>query len=98
MNKKIKKILENKGFNITGELQSFELSIFTPAGEDWNICLDALEDIENYANGFDPEEEFTMWINAKQQGFQGVPSVPELWQDQLWKQNLLNEIVEEINQ
>ena len=98
MNKKIKKILENKGFNITRELQMFELSMFTPAGEDWYICLNALEDIEDYANGFDPEEEFTKWINAKQQGFQGIPSVPELWKDQLWKQELLNKIVEEINQ
>lgn len=97
MNKKIKKILENKGFSITRELQSFELSMFTPAGEDWCITVDKLENIEDYANGFDPEEEFTIWINAKQQGVRGVPSVPELWQDQLWKQELLNEIVEEIN-
>lgn len=33
-----------------------------------------------------------MWFEAKQNGVNGVPGVARLWQDQLWKEELLNKI------
>ena len=96
MSKNIRKILENNGFNVDVIDGGFEISQYTPAGEDWLLTFNKLEDIVDYAENFDPEEEFTMWIEAKQNGVRGVPSVPELWKDQLWKQELMNKVADEI--
>lgn len=97
MSKKIQKILENNGFNVNVIDGGYEVSQYTDAGEDWCMTFTNLEDIVDYAENFDPEENFTMWIKAKQNGVRGVPSVPELWKDQLWKQELLNKVVNEID-
>lgn len=93
---KIKSILEKYGFTINGEANGYNLQQYTPEGEDWNIYLFKLEDIREYAEDFDPEEEFTVWFEAKQNGVQGVPGIAALWQDQLWKENLLKQILNTI--
>lgn len=92
----IEQIFEYYDFSINDTGNEFELSQYTPAGEDWYIVLNKLEDIIEYAEDFDPEEEFTMWIEAKQNGAREVPNVPDLWEDQLWKQKLLNKVAEEV--
>lgn len=96
MTKNIKKILENNGFDVNVIDGGYEVSQYTPAEEDWILTFNKLEDIVDYAENFDPEEEFTMWIKAKQNGVRGIPSVPELWKDQLWKQELLNKVADKI--
>ena len=96
MTKNIKKILEKNNFNVNVIDGGFEISQYTPAGEDWFLTFNKLEDIVDYAENFDAEEEFTMWVKAKQNGVRGVPSVPELWKDQLWKQEILNKVADEI--
>ena len=80
------------GFNVRKTSDGYELQHYTPEGEDWNIYLNHLKDIKEYAENFDPEEEFSMWFEAKQNGVEGVPGVARLWQDQLWKEELLNKI------
>ena len=90
------KILKNNGFEIFKENDGYNLQQYTPAGEDWNIYLNKLKDLKEYAENFDPEEEFIMWVEAKRSGFAGVPEIDELWQDQLWKQKLLSEIVKRL--
>lgn len=91
-----KSILENFGFTITQEYKGYNLQQYTPEGEDWNIYLERLKDIKEYAETFSPEDEFTMWFEAKQHGVRGVPDIAALWQDQLWKQELLNKIANKI--
>lgn len=86
------KILERNGFKVTKISDGYELQQYTPEGEDWNIFIKFLKDIKEYAENFDPEEEFTMWIEAKRNGIEGIPGVSALWKDQIWKQNLLNKI------
>lgn len=93
----IEELLEDNGFNITEIDGGYELSQETPAGEDWFITLNELKDIVEYAEDFDPEEEFTMWNNARG-NVAGVPGVADLWQDQLWKQELLNKIADQIEE
>ena len=93
----IEDLLEDNGFNITEIDGGYELSQYTPKGEDWFITLNELIDIVEYAENFDPEEEFTMWNNARG-NVAGVPSVGDLWQDQLWKQELLNKVANKIIQ
>lgn len=94
--KSIRKILENNGFAITKTKDGYELQQYTPAGEDWLIYLSKLKDLKEYAENFDPEDDFEMWIEAKRNGVAGVPEASELWRDQLWKQEKLNKIVGEL--
>lgn len=92
----MRKFLENNGFTITKTKDGYELQQYTPAGEDWWLYVQKLKDLKEYAENFDPEEEFEMWIEAKRNGVAGVPGVSELWQDQLWKQEKLNLIASNI--
>ena len=92
----IRRTLEKYGFNVNKEGDGWDISQFTPAGEDWHIFLVHLTEIESYIEGFDPEEEFCNWVEARRSGMAGVPSPSELWKDQEWKQNLLNKIMEEV--
>lgn len=94
--KNIKRVLEKNGFNVQKESDAFFISQYTPAGEDWNMAVSKLEDIIEYAEVFDPEEEFAMWIEAKQNGTKGIPSPAELWEDQLWKQETLKKCASEV--
>lgn len=93
--KNIKEILENKGFSVTDEGNNFFVSQYTPAGEDWGFYLDNLEDIKSYAENFDPDEEFSFWMEARGR-VRGVPSPHDLWEDQCWKQDLFNKILNEL--
>ena len=88
----IEEIMEYYNFNINDTGDGFELSQYTPAGEDWYIYLNDLEDIVDYAEDFEPEEEFKNWVGANR----GEPDIPTLWEDQLWKQKLLNKIAEDV--
>ena len=87
------KRLEKMGFDVEKDDQGYNLQQYTPAGEDWNLYFNKLQDIKEYAENYDPEDNFNMWIEAKQNGIRGVPNPAELWEDQLWKQNLLKELI-----
>lgn len=88
----IEQIFEYNNFDINDTGDGFELSQYTPEGEDWYIYLSDLEDIVEYAEDFDVGEEFKVWFGANR----GEPDAVELWEDQLWKQKLLNKIAEEV--
>lgn len=92
---KIKSALEKNGFTVKyyANGKYWDVSQYTPAGEDWHYEVENLEDMKQIAENYDPEDDFKSWINS---GASGVPSVPELWQDQLWKQETLNKVLEEL--
>lgn len=92
----MKEILENNGFLVTDEGNGYFIEQYTPAGEDWGFYLDNLADIKKYAENFDENEEFEMWVEAKKNGVAGVPDYSDLWQDQLWKKEILNTVANEI--
>lgn len=93
----VKKILEDHGFDVTQQDDGgWYIHQYTPAGEEWGFDIDSLARIKEYAENFDPEEEFTMWIEAKKNGTKGVPGIPELWKDQLWKQEILKQCASEV--
>lgn len=91
-----RRALEKNGFMVEKDDNGWNISQFTPAGEDWNVYVAKLDDFITIAENFDPEEEFEMWLEAKRGGTAGVPKIPELWQDQLWKQETLNKVLEDI--
>ena len=92
----IRRALEKNGFTVEKQSDGWDISQFTPAGEDWHIFLDKLVDFESYVEGFDAEEEFCNWVEARRAGVAGVPSPSELWKDQEWKVETLNKVLEDI--
>lgn len=58
-----------------------ELETFSPAGEDFSICVD-VEDfpdsVAKCAEDFDQDEHIALWIMARNNGASGVPSTREL--------------------
>ena len=94
---KIRRILEKHGFTVEGSKGNWTIQQYTPEGEDWNICLTNLSEITEYAENYSPEEDFDMWWNARN-SVAGVPKSPsDLWKDQLWKQEKLKAVADEIN-
>lgn len=90
MEKKLLRIFEKLGFEVDEDDCGFDIQQYTPEGEDWNLHFDKWEDVLEYE--FDPEEEFTMWVEAKRSGTRGVPCMSDLWKDQLWKQKTIEKL------
>lgn len=72
-----------------------ELQKYSPAGEDFSICVD----VENFpdavvecAADFDIDEHIEMWIEAKKNGVGGVPSARVLVHDAEEIDKMLEEI------
>lgn len=78
------------------EDSSIEFTQSSPAGEDFSFCAygstvnEIVKSIREYANGFDVEEHIKMWLDAKESGTSGVPSVFELVEDAKAIQEMLD--------
>lgn len=98
--KTIEQILEDNEFEVTPSNGDYDISRYTPAGEDWHICVWKLTDIVEFAENFDPDEEMEMWCDAKHHGTkhmrESIPGYGELWKDQLWKQKILKKVANRI--
>lgn len=86
LDQKYLNVLENHDWQVssyTGDGR-VELQKYSPAGEDFNICVE-VEDfpsaVAEYAAGFDPDEHIEMLIEARRNGVRGVPSTRELVHD-----------------
>lgn len=94
-NKTIIRLLEENGFYVKQEDDGqWLIHQYTPAGEDWSFYLEDLHNLPEYADNFDVDEEFEMWVEAKRNGVSGVPSYRDLLEDQEWKQKILKEVAE----
>ena len=61
-----------------------EFSQYSPAGEDFSFTVkaeNAAQDIYAYYNNFDVDDHIEMWIEAKNNGVAGVPSIRRLVDD-----------------
>lgn len=95
--KNIRRILEKHGFTVEGNIGNWTIQQYTPEGEDWFMCFTYLKQITEYAENYSPEEDFDMWWKARK-SVAGVPQSPsDLWKDQLWKQEKLKAVADEIN-
>ena len=83
--KKFREVCENLDWRVIEcEDGTVELETFSPAGEDVVVSVPMKnfpEEIQAYYNDFDPEEHAEMWIEAKQNGVGGVPSIRRLMED-----------------
>ena len=65
----------------TPNIVEFEFSQYTPAGQDFNFCVEMkddapsslLDDIERYYEAFDPDYEASLWIGDDGHGKNGAP-------------------------
>ena len=96
LEKKYRNVIETEGWSI-GEIDSngnVTLSNESPAGEDLEIVLSVVNikgDINNY--GFDPEEHVSELLEAKRNGFGGVPSLDVLVEDA----NAIEEMISDLS-
>lgn len=64
-----------------------EFERYSPAGEDFGFTVffdmdeDITREVSSYAEDFDIDEHVEMWVQAKANGGQGIPSVRELVDD-----------------
>lgn len=95
---RIKSILEDNGFCVTKNGDGccqYEISQYTPEGEDWVFYLENLEEVTEYAEDFDINNEFRILFNS---GLRGVPEPLELLKDQEWKKELLMKVKNEVEE
>lgn len=61
-----------------------EFSQYSPAGEDFSFTVNtenAAQEIYEYYDNFDVDDHIEMWVEAKQNGVAGVPSIRRLVED-----------------
>lgn len=90
---KIRKVAEKLDWKVEKVGKWLEISKYSGAGEDFRFCVEKpyIKSIKEYAEDFDVDEHIEMWVEAKQNGVRGVPSVRELVHDaEEIKADLLN--------
>jgi len=108
MTKRQRRIIESYGWEITdcsfGVKKGYELSQYSPAGEDFSFDVEAespdelVESVMRYATDFDPDEHAEMWIEARRYGRGGIPSIRQLIQDADDLEEMLNALAEGLAQ
>lgn len=79
---------------------NIELEKYSPAGEDFSICVGAenfVDNVKEYAASFDQEEHIEMWVSARRT-VSGVPSIKELVKDAEDIDKMLKELAEALFQ
>lgn len=86
LQKKYLDVLELHDWSVCGYTEDgrVELEKYSPAGEDFSICVDVEnfpEAVAECAVDFNIDEHIEMWIEAKRNGVSGVPATRELVHD-----------------
>lgn len=85
LNPKIIKIAEKLDWTVNVyEDGTAEFSQYSPAGEDFSFTVNAenaAKEIYEYYDNFDVDDHIEMWVEAKQNGVAGVPSIRRLVED-----------------
>lgn len=102
MGKKLKKAMKAKAEELgwswdEGFDGSVELENWSPAGEDIIVTLvgeNIAQEMRDYANSFDEEDHVRELLNAKANGFAGVPDLKTLVGDAEEIQEMLDGLAE----
>ena len=85
MNDRYREICEDRGWTVTVDNDgAVELEKYSPAGEDFTFSVreqNFVEDVKEYAAGFNIDEHIEMWVMARRSGTSGIPSTRELVKD-----------------
>lgn len=74
-----------------------QISKYSPAGEDFFLVLNAgslVDEIRDWSNSFDTERHVHELLDAKDNGFRGVPSLKTLVEDADAIQEMLEELAD----
>ena len=93
--KKLIKAIKDSPFDYDLVDDEIDLHCYTPAGEDWYVYVVDSEDFKNYAENYCPDDDFEIWLEARHR-VGGVPDIPILWKDQLWKQDTLRALAKKL--
>ena len=90
-------ILESMSWNVSSYTDDgrVELEWYTPAGEDFNICVEVdnfPDAVAKYAADFDVDEHIELHILARRSGVSGIPSARELVHDAEYIDKYLQEL------
>ena len=100
---------ENLGWNVSFDINGAkgdkyaEFRQYSPAGEDFGFTVfyDTISEVPQmvaqYAYDFDIDEHIEMWVEAKQEGVAGVPSIRRLVEDAEDIQEMLDKLSYELN-
>ena len=108
MMKKINKMVEiakNLGWSVRVEGNGFSLQQFSPAGQDFNIEIEA-EDIFDFIaelkykyEGFDVSTETYLWLDNEGHGTNGAPyDMKDLYEDMEECKKMMSDLLEELEQ
>ena len=88
MTEKLKSLLVSKaeelGWKVNIDENCWEFQKYSPAGEDFWLSIsgeDVVDEVLEYYEEFDTEDHVMGLMEAKKNGFQGVPSLKELVED-----------------
>lgn len=100
------KVVEEENKEITLYMQGDN-----PENEDWCITLtiknpktkkelieSLYEEVYEYFEAFDVEEETYLMLEAKRNGFQGIPGVVDLVHNEEYKKNVLEKFVDKLRE
>ena len=96
------KICEEQGWNVAEYSGNYELSKYSPMGEDFSFCIgenDIKSGVQDYYEDFDPEEHAAKWFDAKRRGEGSVPgSLRDLLDDADAIDEMLRELANAIEE
>lgn len=92
-NASIKKF-EELGFTVDKDKQGYQVQQYTPAGQDWSLYFKDLQDIEDFAVNFNPYEENKILLENKHRGDKSLPSVAKIWEDLVWQNRIVMNLLE----
>lgn len=83
----------------------FEFSKFTPAGHDFSFSAtmqdgsfdDLIKEVEDYYEGFDPDEEAYLWLDESGHGRNGAPyRMKDVLEDMEAAYNMVSDLFKEL--
>lgn len=94
-------VIEDLGWSIYDEGDYVDLRQYSNAGEDFGFPVNKdniVQHIKFYAYNFDVDEHIEMWVEAKNHGTAGVPSIRELVEDAQDIKNMLDELADKVSE
>ena len=92
-----KNVCEEHEWNVSVDEDGYvDLRQYSPAGEDFGFTVEAedfVENVRDYVIGFDIDEHVMLLMEAKKNGFAGVPSLRDLLDDAEAIDNMLNNLL-----
>lgn len=96
-------ILEKREWSVSSYTDDgrVEIEWYSPAGEDFIIRVGVEkfpDEVLDYSDSFDVDEHIAMWIEAKQNGTQGVPGARQIVHDAEEIEKELDELAFELQE